>query len=209
MPCCLPPPQPSRPRSMPSAPSPPTRRSSASGPRSANMPTDDAVMFIPQPVNAQDFLKDKQGPAAVAVDWWPAQSFVSLRRQHRGQHGPWVREWGKSVGYFTTVWQRQRRGQLAMGLRRRRRAARRARAERPATSRPLPGKLPDASDVAAAARRDGAGQDVKAAAAANRTTARSAGTGRSTPDGSRTLRRLAVERPALRAGHRPDRVAAQ
>ena len=68
--------------------------------------TDDALMFIPQPTNAQSFLKDRKDPA-VAVFWWPGRSYVSCDGDTAVNTGPWVREWGKSVGYFTTVWQRQ------------------------------------------------------------------------------------------------------
>ena len=68
--------------------------------------TDDALMFIPQPTNAQTFLKDRKDPPS-AVFWWPGRSYVSCDGTYAVNTGPWVREWGKSVGYFTTVWQRQ------------------------------------------------------------------------------------------------------
>ena len=71
--------------------------------------TDDALMFIPQPTNAQTFLKDRKDPP-VAVFWWPGQSYVSCDGTIAVNTGPWVRQWGKSVGYFTTVWQRQADG---------------------------------------------------------------------------------------------------
>ena len=67
---------------------------------------DDARMFTPQPVNAQEFLKPLKDPP-VAVFWWPGRSYVSCDGTYAVNTGPWVREWGKSVGYFTTVWQRQ------------------------------------------------------------------------------------------------------
>ena len=38
--------------------------------------TDDALMFVPQPTNAQSFLKDRKDPP-VAVFWWPGRSYVS------------------------------------------------------------------------------------------------------------------------------------
>jgi hypothetical protein len=66
-------------------------------------------MFTPQPVNAQDFLKDRKDPA-VAVFWWPGRSYVSCDGKMAVNTGPWVRDWGKSVGYFTTVWE-QRTGE--------------------------------------------------------------------------------------------------
>lgn len=66
----------------------------------------DARMFTPQPVNAQDFLKDRKDPQ-VAVFWWPGRSYVSCDGKMAVNTGPWVREWGKSVGYFTTVWEQK------------------------------------------------------------------------------------------------------
>ena len=70
---------------------------------------DDGVMFVPQQANAQAWLKDRKDPA-VAVFWWPGRSYVSCDGSVAINTGPWVREWGKSVGYFTTVWQRQADG---------------------------------------------------------------------------------------------------
>jgi hypothetical protein len=66
----------------------------------------DAQMFSPQPVNAQEFLKDRQDPP-VPVFWWPGRSFVSCDGSFAVNTGPWVRQYGKSVGYFTTVWRRE------------------------------------------------------------------------------------------------------
>ena len=71
--------------------------------------TNDALMFTPQPVKAQELLKDSKDPP-VAVFWWPGRSYVSCDGKTAVNTGPWVREWGKSVGYFTTVWQRQKDG---------------------------------------------------------------------------------------------------
>ena len=67
---------------------------------------ENALMFTPQPVEAHDFLKDRADPP-VAVFWWPGRSYVSCDGTVAINTGPWVREWGKSVGYFTTVWRRQ------------------------------------------------------------------------------------------------------
>lgn len=67
---------------------------------------DDAVMFLPQAGSAHAWLKDKADPP-VAVFWWPGKSFVSCDGGTAINTGPWVRQWGKSVGYFTTVWKRQ------------------------------------------------------------------------------------------------------
>jgi hypothetical protein len=70
---------------------------------------EDAVMFVPQQVNAQAFLKERKDPP-VAIFWWPGKSFVSCDGSYAVNTGPWVREWGKSVGYFTTIWKRQADG---------------------------------------------------------------------------------------------------
>lgn len=67
---------------------------------------DDAIMFLPQADSAQKFLKDRPDPP-VAVFWWPGRSYLSCDGKTAINTGPWVRQWGKSVGYFTTVWQRQ------------------------------------------------------------------------------------------------------
>jgi hypothetical protein len=67
---------------------------------------DDAVMFTPRPVKAHELLKDSKDPP-VSVFWWPGRSYVSCDGTYAVNTGPWVREWGRSVGYFTTVWQRQ------------------------------------------------------------------------------------------------------
>jgi hypothetical protein len=68
--------------------------------------TPNALMFTPQPVKAHEFLNGRSDPPT-AVFWWPGASFVSCDGDTAVNTGPWVREWGKSVGYFTTVWQRQ------------------------------------------------------------------------------------------------------
>ena len=67
---------------------------------------DDALMFTPQPVKTQELLKDSKDPP-VAIFWWPGRSYVSCDGSYAVNTGPWVRDWGKSVGYFTTVWKRQ------------------------------------------------------------------------------------------------------
>jgi hypothetical protein len=68
--------------------------------------TADAIMFLPQAGSAQAFLKGKADPPE-AVFWWPGRSYVSCDGTAAVNTGPWVRQWGKSVGYFTTVWERQ------------------------------------------------------------------------------------------------------
>lgn len=67
--------------------------------------TDDAVMFVPQPTNAHDFLKDRKDPAQ-AIDWWPTASYISCDGKLAVNTGGWQRPDGK-VGYFSTVWRLQ------------------------------------------------------------------------------------------------------
>lgn len=64
----------------------------------------DAVMFVPQPTNAQAWLKDRPEPAR-AVAWQPGASFVSCDGRWAANTGPWQRADG-SVGYFSTIWHR-------------------------------------------------------------------------------------------------------
>jgi hypothetical protein len=68
----------------------------------------DAVMFNPQAVWAHEFLAGRKDPP-VSVKWWPAQSYVACDRRTAVNTGPWSRDGGKLVGYFTTVWQREKR----------------------------------------------------------------------------------------------------
>lgn len=65
---------------------------------------DDAVMFVPKPVNAQAFLKDRKDPPA-SVQWWPAESYVACDGTAAVNTGPWAAPRGS--GFFTTVWIRQ------------------------------------------------------------------------------------------------------
>lgn len=66
----------------------------------------DAVMFVPQPVNAQEFLKDKKDPPK-AIRWQPTHAWVSCDGTLAIDTGNWQGANGKVVGYFTTVWKRQ------------------------------------------------------------------------------------------------------
>jgi len=66
---------------------------------------DDATMFVPQPVKVQAFLKDRHDPPR-AIDWWPTKSLMSCDGSLAVNTGGCKRPDG-SVGYFTTVWQRQ------------------------------------------------------------------------------------------------------
>ena len=65
----------------------------------------DAVMFTPQAVWVQTFLKDRKDPPET-VRWAPAQSFVSCDGRTAVNTGPWWGADGVHHGYFTTVWQR-------------------------------------------------------------------------------------------------------
>ena len=69
--------------------------------------TADAVMFVPQRVNAQSWLKGKTDPA-VSVKWQPHQVWSSCDGSYAVTRGAWQQP--NSVGYFTTVWQRQKNG---------------------------------------------------------------------------------------------------
>ena len=66
----------------------------------------DAVMFTPQAVWAQTFLKPLKDPPN-AISWRPAHSFVSCDGRTAVNTGPWFKQDGKLGGYFTTVWQRK------------------------------------------------------------------------------------------------------
>jgi len=65
--------------------------------------TPDATIFTPQPAKAHEVLPTKE--PAIAVQWWPAESYVSCDGKLAVNTGPWVRP--KGVGYFTTVWVKQ------------------------------------------------------------------------------------------------------
>ena len=65
----------------------------------------DAVMFTPQAVWVQQFLKDRKDPPK-SINWRPAHSFVSCDGRTAVNTGPWFTPDGKRGGFFTTVWQR-------------------------------------------------------------------------------------------------------
>ncbi|MEO7239802.1 MAG: hypothetical protein ABIW16_00210 [Sphingomicrobium sp.] len=67
----------------------------------------DAVMFTPQAVWAHEFLKDRKDPPR-SLRWSPSESFVSCDGRTAVNSGPWASANGKSNGYFTTVWQRDK-----------------------------------------------------------------------------------------------------
>jgi len=68
----------------------------------------DAIMFVPQVVNAQRWL-GKQADPAQSVVWWPSRIFMSCDGSYAAATGGWQRPDG-SVGYFTTLWRRQKKG---------------------------------------------------------------------------------------------------
>jgi hypothetical protein len=70
---------------------------------------EEATMFVPEPVKAQEWLKGRKDPP-IAVQWWPAESFVSCDGMAAVNTGPWVRP--KASGYFTTVWVRETDGRF-------------------------------------------------------------------------------------------------
>jgi hypothetical protein len=69
----------------------------------------DAVMFTPQAVWVQQFLKGRKDPPK-AVRWAPKESFVSCDGRTAVNTGPWWGADGVHHGYFTTVWQRTKAG---------------------------------------------------------------------------------------------------
>jgi ketosteroid isomerase-like protein len=71
--------------------------------------TDDAVMFVPEPVNARDWLARQKDPPE-SVRWQPHQVWMSCDGSLAVSKGAWQRPDG-SFGYFTTVWERQQDGE--------------------------------------------------------------------------------------------------
>jgi hypothetical protein len=70
--------------------------------------TQDAVMFTPQMVWAQEWLKGRANPP-VAVKWQPHIVWSSCDGSLMVSHGAWQGAKG-ATGYFTTIWQRQSKG---------------------------------------------------------------------------------------------------
>ena len=67
----------------------------------------EGVMFVPEQVNAQEWLSGRADPP-FAVMWWPGRSWVSCDGSLAVNSGPWTRPAGRmGGGYFTTVWARQ------------------------------------------------------------------------------------------------------
>lgn len=68
---------------------------------------DDAEMFVPQRVNAQQWLRGRADPP-VSVRWSPQAVWVSCDGSFAVTKGNWTGP--NSSGTFATVWQRQPRG---------------------------------------------------------------------------------------------------
>lgn len=70
--------------------------------------TEDAVMFVPEQVGAQEWLKGRADPSP-AMAWQPFHIWSSCDGSLAAAQGAWQRPDG-STGYFTTVWKRQDKG---------------------------------------------------------------------------------------------------
>ena len=75
---------------------------------------DEAVMFVPEPVIARDWLKGRDNPAQ-AVKWQPHHVWSSCDGSLAVTRGAWQRADGTN-GYFTTVWQRRADGEYRWKL---------------------------------------------------------------------------------------------
>ena len=74
----------------------------------AETAADDAVMFVPQRVVAKEWLKKQANPTA-SVSWSPSIVYVSCDGNLAASTGNWTRPDG-AVGYFTTIWRRDKKG---------------------------------------------------------------------------------------------------
>ncbi|WP_327752676.1 DUF4440 domain-containing protein [Sphingobium sp. SJ10-10] len=70
---------------------------------------DEAVMFTPQRVLAKQWLKGRADPPT-SVSWTPSTIIVSCDGNLAASTGNWKRPDG-SVGYFTTIWRRDKKGE--------------------------------------------------------------------------------------------------
>lgn len=66
----------------------------------------DAVMFVPQMVWAQAWLKGRANPPR-AVQWQPHEVWSSCDGSLIVSRGAWQGASGRETGWFTTLWQRQ------------------------------------------------------------------------------------------------------
>ncbi len=74
----------------------------------ADLAAEDAVLFVPQPVNAKQWLKGRGNPPQ-AMTWRPHRVWSSCDGSLAVAQGV-SRLPDGSAGYFTTVWQRQENG---------------------------------------------------------------------------------------------------
>lgn len=75
----------------------------------ANSAADEAIMFVPERVRAKDWLRRQTNPAQ-AMRWLPQNVWASCDGTLAVSTGAWQRADG-SAGTFSTLWQRQRRGE--------------------------------------------------------------------------------------------------
>lgn len=68
----------------------------------------DAVMFVPDAVNAQSWLRKRADPSK-ALTWQPYRVVVSCDGGYALSTGPWTAPNGQT-GTFNTIWRRQRDG---------------------------------------------------------------------------------------------------
>lgn len=68
----------------------------------------DAVMFTPQAVWVQNFLKDRKDPPK-SFYWWPTKAWTACDRRTAVHVGDALKADGSPLSHFTTVWQRQGR----------------------------------------------------------------------------------------------------
>lgn len=69
---------------------------------------EDAIMFVPQRVFAKSWLKGRADPPQ-PVSWTPSLVHVSCDGNLAASTGNWRKPDG-SVGYFTTIWRRDKKG---------------------------------------------------------------------------------------------------
>jgi hypothetical protein len=79
------------------------------------MAAEGAVLFVPQPVDARQWLKSQPEPVS-AMSWQPQDVFLSCDGSLAVASGPWEKA-GGGQGTFTTVWHRQKKGDYAWVMR--------------------------------------------------------------------------------------------
>ncbi|GGB91404.1 hypothetical protein GCM10011494_07240 [Novosphingobium endophyticum] len=69
---------------------------------------DSAIMFVPEPVLAKEWLRGRDDPAE-PVQWEPYEVWMSCDGTLGVTQGAWTK--AGVAGYFTTIWQRQEKGE--------------------------------------------------------------------------------------------------